>query len=245
MGYVSRRACPGGHAAVLEQEWAKDKKRRKKCGVPAAIRFRTRHALALEMLAEHGKALPHGWIAGDDEMGRSSAFRRDLRSLGERYLLAVPSNTLVRDLDAPSPEYCGRGRRPQIPYVRVDRWCAALPENAWMTIEVRDGGSRPAGGAGREDTRPGEERSTSQRSRRAVGGGARGAERWYDEARLPPRERGAKRRWPNSPVSSRPSIGSRSASSVRKAKRGLPNIRSAIGVGGTTIKHSRCWPHGS
>ncbi len=49
-GYIlgvcfSKGACPGGHAAVLEQEeWAKDKKRRKKCGVPAAIRFRTRHA---------------------------------------------------------------------------------------------------------------------------------------------------------------------------------------------------------
>ncbi len=135
LGYVSRRA-PGGHAAVLEQEWAKDKKRRKKCGVPAAIRLRGTRGSGDACGAR--ESLAHGWIAGDDEMGRSSAFRRDLRSLGERYLLAVPSNTLVRDL-VPSPEYCGRGRRPQIPYDRVDRWCAALPENAWMTIEVRDG----------------------------------------------------------------------------------------------------------
>ena len=82
----------------LNQDWVKDKKRRKKCGVPREIRFRTRHALALEMLAEHGTILPHAWIAGDDEMGRSSAFRRELRGLGEQYLLAVPSNTLVRDL---------------------------------------------------------------------------------------------------------------------------------------------------
>ena len=101
LGYVSRKE----HALVdvrlyLNKDWAKDKRRRKKCGVPQEIRFRTRHALALEMLAEHGTALPHAWIAGDDEMGRSSAFRRDLRGLGEQYLLAVPSNTLVRGLEA-------------------------------------------------------------------------------------------------------------------------------------------------
>lgn len=144
LGYVSRKE----HALVdvrlyLNQEWAKDKRRRKKCGVPEEIRFRTRHALALEMLAEHGSTLPHAWIAGDDEMGRSSAFRRDLRELGERYLLAVPSNTLVRDLEAPPPEYKGRGRRPQVPYLRVDRWCQALSEDAWTTIDVRDGAKGP------------------------------------------------------------------------------------------------------
>lgn len=144
LGCVSRKE----HALVdvrlyLTKEWAKDKRRRKQCGVPRAIRFRTRHALALEMLAEHGPILPHGWIAGDDEMGRSSAFRRKLRGLEERYLLAVPSNTLVRDLEADPPPYGGRGRRPRVPFTRVDRWCIALPENAWTTINVRDGAKGP------------------------------------------------------------------------------------------------------
>ena len=144
LGYVSRKE----HALVdvrlyLNQEWAKDKKRRKKCGVPREIRFRTRHALALEMLTEHGKVLPHAWIAGDDEMGRSSAFRRELRGLGERYLLAVPSNTLVRDLDAEPPPYGGHGRRPEVPFMRVDRWREALPTDAWTTIDVRDGARGP------------------------------------------------------------------------------------------------------
>ena len=58
LGYVSRKE----HALVdvrlyLNKEWAKDKRRRKKCGVPREIRFRTRHALALEMLAEHGTSI--------------------------------------------------------------------------------------------------------------------------------------------------------------------------------------------
>lgn len=144
LGYVSRKE----HALVdvrlyLNAEWAKDKPRRKKCGVPSDIRFQTRHVLALEMLAQHGATLPHAWIAGDDEMGRSSAFRRDLRALGEQYLLAVPSNTLVRDLEASPPEYCGRGRRPQVPFVRVDRWREALAKSAWTTIDVRDGSRGP------------------------------------------------------------------------------------------------------
>ena len=76
-------------------------------------------------------------------MGRPTGFRLEWSGHGERYLLAVPSNTLVRDIDAPPPEYAGRGRHPKNPFVRMDRWCAALPEAAWTTIEVRDGEKGP------------------------------------------------------------------------------------------------------
>ena len=100
MAYVTRKE----HAIVntrlyLPKAWAKDLRRRKEAGVPRSIKFRTRHQLALEMLEECGGVLPHMWIAGDDEMGRPSGFRLELRNLGKRYLLAVPSNTLIRDLD--------------------------------------------------------------------------------------------------------------------------------------------------
>ncbi len=144
LGYVSRQE----HALVdvrlyLPQSWASDKKRRKKAGVPKEVRFRTRHQLALEMLDEHGSSLPHSWVAGDDEMGRSTRFRRDLRERQQRYLLAVPSNTLVRDLDAPPPLYRGRGPRPQVPFERVDRWAAAQAPSAWSMIEVRPGEKGP------------------------------------------------------------------------------------------------------
>ncbi len=144
LGYVSRR----DHALVdvrlyLPKTWANRKCRRNKVGVPAEIRFRTRHELMLEMLDERGPLLPHGWIAGDDELGRSSWFRQELRARNECYLLAVPSNTLVRDLTAPDPPYRGRGPRPQVPFTRVDRWCAGIPESAWQTIDVRDGEKGP------------------------------------------------------------------------------------------------------
>lgn len=144
LAYVSR----ADHALVdvrlyVPEAWAKDKARRKTAGVPKGERFRTRHELALEMLDENGPVLPHAWVAGDDEMGRSSAFRAALRGRGERYLLAVPSNTLVRDLGATPPPYGGHGRRPVVPFARADRWRAAVAENAWVTVDVRDGEKGP------------------------------------------------------------------------------------------------------
>jgi SRSO17 transposase len=144
LGYVARHE----HALVdfrlyLPKAWANRKRRRQKTGVPDAVRFRTRHELILEMLAERGPLLPHAWISGDDELGRSSWFRQELRSRHECYLLAVPSNTAVRDLTAPEPPYDGHGRRPKAPFTRVDRWCAALPETTWQTVEVRDGEKGP------------------------------------------------------------------------------------------------------
>jgi len=144
MGYASRQ----DHALVdmrlyLPREWANDKARREACGVPKEIRFRTRHELALEMLTEKGDLLPHAWIAGDDEMGRSTRFRRDLRGLGERYLLAVPSNTNVRDLDGHCQPYRGRGRKPKPRFQRADRWCGSLGEDAWTRVEVRDAEKGP------------------------------------------------------------------------------------------------------
>jgi SRSO17 transposase len=144
LAYASRRE----HALIdfrlyLPKEWATRKRRRRKAGVPAAIRFRTRHELALEMLDEGGPRLPHGWVSGDDEMGRSSWFRQQLQARGECYLLAVPSNTSVRDLAAPDPPYAGPGRPPRPPFGRADRWAAAVPAGAWQAVEVRDGEKGP------------------------------------------------------------------------------------------------------
>jgi len=144
MGYASCHE----HALVdtrlfLPKEWTKDKRRRKKAGVPKGIRYRTRHQLCLEMLTQHGDKLPHTWIAGDDEMGRPYWFRRHLDKLDERYLLAVPSNTLVRDLEVDPPAYSGRGRQPNRPWVRVDKWIASRNEDEWTEIDVRDGTKGP------------------------------------------------------------------------------------------------------
>jgi SRSO17 transposase len=144
MGYASRKE----HALIderlfLPEEWAKDKKRRKKCGVPRSVRFRTRHDLALEMLRKHRKRLPHAWVAGDTEMGRSTRFRGSLRRMREQYLLGAPSNTTIRDLEGKPPAYSGRGARPKRPFEQVREWVKARPEKAWTRIEVRPGEKGP------------------------------------------------------------------------------------------------------
>src|SRR6266446_3975371 len=145
LGYVASK----GHTLVdqrlfLPKEWTKDTVRLDKAGVPKAYRaYRTRHQLALELLSTNGAWLPHSWIAGDDEMGRPYWFRRRLAALGERYLLAVPSNTLIRDLEIEPPESSGRGRRPNRPWQSVVTWSQALDEQAWRRIDVRDGAKGP------------------------------------------------------------------------------------------------------
>lgn len=143
LAYVSRREHALADVRLyLPKEWT-TRKRRREAGVPAAARFRTRHELALEMLDDSGPALPHAWVSGDDEMGRSSWFRGELRSRGEGYLLAVPSNTSVRDLAAPDPPYPGHGRPALPPFGRADRWAAAVPAGAWQAVEVRDAEKGP------------------------------------------------------------------------------------------------------
>jgi SRSO17 transposase len=145
MGYVSGQE----HALVdtrlyLPKEWTQDPARCEKAGIPKdRRRHRTRHKLCLEMLARHGKTLPHGWIAGDDELGRPYAFRWRLHRDRERYLLAVPSNTLIRDLEAPEPPSSGRGPRPKRPWQRVDAWAMSRDPGEWTEINVRDGAKGP------------------------------------------------------------------------------------------------------
>ena len=151
MGYVTQRE----HALVdmrlyLSKEWIADRKRRKKCGVPKDLEHQTRHELALAMLEERGRSLPHAWIAGDDEMGRPAWFREKLKEIGERYLLAVPSNTSIRDLEEEVPPQrrtgTGRGERQgplKVPFRQMHAWCAALPARTWARLVIRDADKGP------------------------------------------------------------------------------------------------------
>ena len=144
LGYVSRHE----HALVdmrlyLPEEWTKDAARMKKAGVPKGTKFRTRHQRVLEMLAKHGRTLPHRWITGDDELGRPSWFRRDLRALREQYLFAVPGNTSIRDLEVEPPAGTGIGRPRKRPWQSVSKWAPSQPDSAWTEIDVRDGSKGP------------------------------------------------------------------------------------------------------
>lgn len=145
LGYVSRHE----HTLVdtrlyLPKEWTKDRARCRKAGVPKGTRYKTRHQLCLEMLEKDGPQLPHAWISGDDEMGRPYWFRKRLHQLGERYLLAVPSNTLIRDMEVKPPITDGPGRPSKRPWLRVDKWTTARTQlEDWKEIDIRDGSKGP------------------------------------------------------------------------------------------------------
>src|SRR5215203_2002465 len=94
LAYVSRREhAPVDVRLYLPEEWTRSRKRMRAAGVPRGTRFRTRHQLILDMLDERGGRLPHAWVSGDGELGRSSRLRQQLRGRGEAYLLSVPPNT--------------------------------------------------------------------------------------------------------------------------------------------------------
>jgi len=65
----------------IPQEWNNDPQRCERAHIPQSVykKHKTRHAHILEMIDEYGKLLPHQWITGDDELGKSSSFRRALR----------------------------------------------------------------------------------------------------------------------------------------------------------------------
>src|SRR5256885_16264327 len=144
MGYVSHH----DHALLdfrlsLPPEWARDEERRQACHVPPEVRYHTRQEQCVEMLDAWRDQVPHGWVTGDDELGRHSRFRYELRERGERYVLGVPCTTTMRDLEAPLPAYAGRGRSPKAPWQSVTAWRQSLPADAWTHLTVRDGEKGP------------------------------------------------------------------------------------------------------
>jgi SRSO17 transposase len=144
-------AAPHGHAPLdrrlyLPEDWAGDPERRTKCHVPGEVIFQEKWRIGLEMLDRcRAENLPHGWVAGDDEFGRCGRFRSQLRERGERYVLDVPGNTLVRDLEVPRPRrrQAGPGRKRKRPFERVEQWLARQPASAWTKVTVRAGAKGP------------------------------------------------------------------------------------------------------
>lgn len=117
----------------LPKEWTDDPKRCRLAGVPEEnIVFKTRHEQSVEMLKGRGKKLPHDWVAGDDEMGKVPWFRRVLRKMKEPYVLAVPSNILILDLEKNDDVNDAK-------FVSVEKWVKSIPADRWKLIKVRLG----------------------------------------------------------------------------------------------------------
>ena len=139
VGVFVSYAGPAGHTLVagqlyLPEDWAEDRSRREKTHVPEEVVFQEKWRIGLELLEQVSPHIPHGWVTGDDEMGRVTEFRAKLRHEHERYVLDVPCNTLLRVID--SDQAHG-------PFERIDSWAARQPKSAWKTLRIRDGEKGP------------------------------------------------------------------------------------------------------
>ena len=141
-------ACRRGHAPLdhqlwMPKGWVDDAGRRKKTHVPKGVAYQERWEVALEMI-DRAKEIPHAWVAADAEFGRVEAFRSGLRERGESYILDVPSETRIRDLEREVEQPPRRrGCEKKAPWENVTAWAARQPASRWERFEVRAGEKGP------------------------------------------------------------------------------------------------------
>jgi SRSO17 transposase len=144
----ARGTVPLGWALYLPEEWCGDAERRRRAKIPAAIEFRTKPELGVELIERAARwEVPQAPVLGDAAYGDNTELRARLEAAGTEYVLAVSAETTVF---APAttfavPERGARtGRPPSRP--RPDRrpasigsLIAGLGVDAWRTVTFRDG----------------------------------------------------------------------------------------------------------
>jgi SRSO17 transposase len=135
-------SLPVAYRLYLPQKWAKDGRRRRKVGVPAAIRFTSKPKIALEQVKRMLEAgVAPGVLLMDADYGRDSNLRREVTALELTYVAAIQSSPLVwKPGTGPKP-----GRRPprtrgeDANLITVKEAAVGLPKKAWQTIKWREG----------------------------------------------------------------------------------------------------------
>jgi SRSO17 transposase len=144
LAYAAPRGCALLEGRLyLTAEWAADPERRAATYVPDTVTFQERWRIGLDLLDRARAQLPGRWVVGDDELGRCSELRAELRLRRLSYVLDVPCNTLVRELSERRPP-AQPGGKPRLPeFERVDQWVARQPKGRWRQVTVRDGEKGP------------------------------------------------------------------------------------------------------
>lgn len=146
--------CRGELASLIDarlylpKAWAEDAVRCRKAAIPAeARRYRSKTELALAMVeTAMGRGVRFGYVGVDGGYGKEPAFLRGLDRLGCRFVADVHCDQTIY-LENPNPQvplWSGRGKRPvylkaQSVPVRVDRWAAEQPPEAWQRLSLRGG----------------------------------------------------------------------------------------------------------
>ena len=109
-------SLPVAYRLYLPQDWAQDRKRRRKAGVPEEISFKTKPEIALEQLRWACEAgLARGVVLMDAGYGAETDLRTNITTLGLSYVAGTRPNTTIWPWGmAPLPpkRWSGRGRPP-------------------------------------------------------------------------------------------------------------------------------------
>ena len=143
-------SLPVAYRLYLPETWAADPARRAKAGVPEAIGFETKTAIALGQLRQAREAgIPVGTVLGDAGYGDECDFRVGVDELELRYALGIRSATTVWPpgmAPLPPKPWSGRGRpptrlrrSPEHQPVSVKELALSLPRQAWRTVTWREG----------------------------------------------------------------------------------------------------------
>ena len=116
-------------ALYLPRAWADDPARRTEAGVPEAVRFATKGALAKAMLRRaFAGGVPAAWVVGDTVYGTDPGLRPWLEAERRAYVLAVPKSHRVwlRERQASAQAAVARA-----------------PADAWARLSAGDGTQGP------------------------------------------------------------------------------------------------------
>jgi SRSO17 transposase len=128
----------------LPQDWAKDRARRKKAGVPKNIVFKTKLEIALDQIRWACEAgLPRGVVLMDAAYGIDSRLRTSMTALGLIYVVGIQPKLLVWP-PGTGPRRKGSplnntGRRDEPELISAKKLALGLPKRAWRTIQWREG----------------------------------------------------------------------------------------------------------
>jgi len=146
-------SLPVAYRLYLPENWANDRTRRNKTGVPQGIHFQTKPRIALEQIRQAvDEDVPRGVVLADAAYGMDSQFRAGLRELQLEYAVGVQSSVSVWEpgkTPLPAKPRQKTGRPPKLLRrdenhrpVSVKQLAVDLPQTAWKDIAWRQGSEK-------------------------------------------------------------------------------------------------------
>jgi SRSO17 transposase len=143
-------SMPVAFRLYLPEVWIKDRKRRKKTGVPEEIQFQTKPEIALEQIRRAGeRGIPQGVVLADAGYGSDTGFRTALTKMEMAYVMGVQSTVTVwkpGEEPKPAPAYPGTGRPRKLLQrdrrhqpISAKELALSLPADAWKKVRWRQG----------------------------------------------------------------------------------------------------------